>query len=216
MKVLIIGSSSRVYQNLKKNERLSSIEFFEVSRSKSNSLELLESSLFYDVVISFVHIDGSFYENKHYHKTLELKLKGKYNKFVFIGSPVIEHSGFILSDGNDYLSIKYKMKNWILSNMPNSEVLDVGYNYTMQAPPFLMFSFLKLQFFYCRSKTKIDILNGSISSLLNNGNAIKLVLMKELYPRGIYLFNFIPNIIINFTSKIISVFVKIFNILNRI
>ena len=216
MKVLIIGSSSRVYQNLKKNERLSSIEFFEVSRSKSNSLELIESSLFYDAVISFVHVVGSFNENKHYHKSLEKKLKGKYNKFVFIGSPVIEHSGFILSDGNDYLSIKYKMKNWILSNIPNSEVLDVGYNYTMQAPPFLMFSFLKLQFFYCRSKTKIDILNGSISSLLNNENAIKLVLMKELYPRGIYLFNFIPNIIINFTSKIISVFVKIFNILNRI
>jgi hypothetical protein len=216
MKVLIIGSSSRVYQNLKKNERLSSIEFFEVSRSKSSSLKLLENSVFYDVVISFAHVVGSFNENKHYHKSLEIKLKGKYNKFVFIGSPVIEHSGFILSDGNDYLSIKYKMKNWILSNMPNSEVLDVGYNYTMQAPPFLMFSFLKLQFFYCRSKTKIDILNGSISSLLNNGNAIKLVLMKELYPRGIYLFNFIPTIIINFTSKIISVFVKIFNILNRI
>ena len=182
MKVLIIGSSSRVYQNLKKNEGLSSIEFFEVSRSNSGSSELLGSSVFYDIVISFVHVVDSFNENKHYHKSLEKKLKGKYNKFIFIGSPVIEHSGFILSDGDDYLSIKYKMKNWILSNMPNSEVFDVGYNYTMQAPPFLLFSFSKFQFFYCKSNTKIDILNGSISSLLNNGNAKKLVLMKELYP----------------------------------
>ena len=216
MKVLIIGASSKVYKNLKKNESLSLNEFFEVSRSKPTSLELIENTVFYDVVISFAYIVGSFNENKHYYESLELKLKGKYNRFIYIGSPVTDHSGFILSDGNDYLSIKYKMKNWILSNMPNSEVLNVGYNYTMQAPPFLMFSFLKLYFFYCRSNTKIDMLNGSISSLLNNGNAVKLVLMKELYPRGIYLLNFIPTKIINFTSKIISVLVKIFNILNRI
>ena len=216
MKVLIIGSSSRVYQNLKKNDILSSNEFFEVSRSKSSSLELLENSVFYDVVISFVHVVGSYNENKHFYKSLELKLNGKYNRFVYIGSPVTEHSGFIRSDGNDYLSIKYKMKNWILTNIPNSEVLDVGYNYSMQPPPFLISSFLKLQFFYCKSNTKIDILNGSITSLLNNGKALRLVLMKELYPKGIYLFNFIPTNIINFTSKIISIFVKIFNILNRI
>ena len=75
MKVLIIGSSSRVYQNLKKNEGLSSIEFFEVSRSKPSSLELIENSIFYDVVISFAHIVGSFNENKHYYESLELKLK---------------------------------------------------------------------------------------------------------------------------------------------
>tara|TARA_B110000211_G_scaffold220421_1_gene267042 strand:- start:1251 stop:1901 length:651 start_codon:yes stop_codon:yes gene_type:complete len=216
MKVLIVGSSSKVYRNLKNNEDLSSIDFFEISRSKPSSLKLLDSCSFYEVVISFVHVVDSFDENKIFYKSLESKIRKKYNRFIYIGSPVIDHSGFILSDGNDYLSIKYKMKNWVLSNVPNSEILDVGYNYSMQPPPFLLFSLLNLKFFYCKSNTKIDILNGSISSLLNDKKGLKLVLMKDLYPNGIYLFNFIPVIIINLMSKIISVFVKIYNILNRI
>ncbi len=61
MKLLNIGSSSIVCQNLKKNETLCLIKFSKVSISESSSLELLESTVFYGVVISFIHIVGSFY-----------------------------------------------------------------------------------------------------------------------------------------------------------
>ena len=216
MKVLIIGSSSKVYQNLKNNEASASIKFFEISRSKSISLELLENNFFYDVVISFAYVVGSFNENKKYYQSLALKLKGKYNRFIYIGSPITEYSCFIQSDGNDYLSIKYKMKSWILRNIKHSEVLNVGYNYSVQPPPFLLLSFFNLKFFYCKSNTQIDILSGNISSLLTNKNALKLVLMSDIYPKGIYILNFVPTKIINFTSRVIIFYIKIYNILKRI
>ena len=100
MRVLIIGSSSKIYNNLKKRESQSSIDFYEVTRSKPSSLKLLDNCIFFDVVISFVHILDNFDENKKFYKTLELKIRKNYNRFIYIGSPVINHSGFILSNGN--------------------------------------------------------------------------------------------------------------------